>query len=210
MNVSHRNMLGVLLMAVMAVFAVVSPAYGAEGVTAIEEKPVAVVEKTAIQSTATISTDDLAALKSALDALQKLLSTMEVLIAELPKGTEETRALALGINETLGKMSLNLTALNGTLAVATVIPGKNFAQAGLKPVVLKDVDKLAGLSIEKDTDSEVGMVATEEVEKADNRSLLAQAVNSPQGVIILLAFSMIFGVIIFMRRSRAREEAQLA
>lgn len=205
-NVLHKNILGVLFTVGIAIFAIAMPAYGAEEMTATKEAPVMVAEKAMVPPVATITTEDLATLKSALDGLHDLLVSIDGLVAKLPK--ESRVAIAAEMNTTLSAMSSNLVKLNGTLAVATVVPGRNLAKSALRPVVLKEIGDLAGLSKESSADSVSGVVATKDDQNEKSLSLLAASlINSPQGALMLIVFAMIFGLIIFLRRSR-REEAQ--
>jgi len=187
------DVLGVLVLAVLMLFGFAIPARGQE----------MVAEEAMVIAGSEVTEVDLASLKSALDALEEVLVSIQILIARLPVGTPETIAISESMNATLEGMRVSLIGINGTLAQVTGVPSASavtqIAKVSPKPPVTNSKGAVAGLSDIEDSKA---------VEGAD-KSSLAAILNSPQTAVILLAFALLFGIVFFMRRS-PEEEAQLA
>lgn len=226
-KVLSKNMLGVLVLAGLAVLLLARPVYAEEAdmgervatlgsanevmaVTAAEAPTALSVSNEEAVNIRPISQEELALLKSALDVLGDLLVVMEKMVAAMPQG-EETIARATEMNAVLEGISLQLVDLNTTLA-GTVVSGSNLAKEATTPSESKAIGEVAGLS-RTDVGSAVQKGSVETVTadtvQEESKSSLTAILNSPQAVIIALVFALIFSVILFMRRSR-NEEAQLA
>lgn len=221
-NTFKRNMLGVLLMTGLMVAVNVSPANGEVGVVAANSGVTITAVTTSAVPSAMISQQDLVALKAALDGLQAVVVSLDAYVKKLPKDSKERALIAPKLSATLTQMSLSLVALKGTLAAANVSQNTNLVTVKPAPIVaekkevaVKPITKIsentAGLSSAKSTAE--GAVVSEEktaTDNAENQGILSSlktSLNSPPGVIVLVVFAIIFGVVVFMRVS-SKKEAQ--
>ncbi|MDP1689077.1 MAG: hypothetical protein Q8L47_03015 [bacterium] len=236
-NTLKRNMLGVLLIVGLMVAVNISPANGEVSATTTNNGATVTAVTTSAAPTVTISQQDLIALKAALDGLQAVVVSLDAYVKKLPKDSKERALIAPKLSATLSQMTLSLVALKGTLAAANVSQNTNLVEvkpapviadktnvvevkpapivAEKKEVVVKPITKIsentAGLSSAKSTaDSAVvseEKAATDNTESQGILSSLKTSLNSPPGVIVLVVFAIIFGVVVFMRVS-SKKEAQ--
>ncbi len=220
-NVYQRNMLGVLFLLSLMVVAIASPVFAEEGVMTATNAVTATVTSEATKiAVVTFSKEDLVALKAALDGLQGVIVALDAYVAKLPKESNERALIAREMNATLSSMSVNLVALNGTLASANQTPVRNLVELNSAPIVIKknvsevspfsNLEKKGSAMVPEKNVVKEEMVASEKItnETSADKGLLSSlksSLNSPPGVIVLIVFAMIFGVVVFMRVSGGKE-----
>jgi len=159
-----------------------------------------VIETVAMAETASfLSMEELAVLKSTLDALQELLTAMEGFVANLPPESPESIVFAESLDASLNGMKFSLLAINGAL-VGTAVSGSNLASD-----VSAKGGEMVGVS---DKAAPVGVVESETLassEKVASRSSISPLLNPSKAVLVFLAFAVIFGIVLFLRKSRSEE-----
>lgn len=227
-NVIHKNMLGVLALVSLMFVMVAIPVHGEEAVktatnviTAVPAVQATVMSVTPVTAPVALSKEDLKALKSALDGLQGVIVALNAYVAKLPKNSSERLLLSQKMNATLNSMSASLIALNGTLTGTKTAPPKNLVEVKPAPIVTQESEVatnplskpaelgptlLGDKSVAKSDEVAPEVKATEDATKDQGLlSSLKNSLNSPPGVIVLVVFAMIFGVVVFMRVSGTKE-----